>query len=510
MTFISGARRIALLAGTALALTAGPALAQDAAAPETTEARIARLEATLAELQGQLADLKAASTASVGQVRAAQQATTVSLNNGRPTIATGDGEFTAAFRGVFQLDGAIYSQDDPGPLATDFRRGSFNDAGENDHARDLSDGFNFRRVRLGVEGKAFGDFEYNFLYDFGGSGVEEGGKISAAWVQYNGFGPVKLRVGAFPPVTSLEDAASNASSLFGERASVAETVRGVAGGDGRTAVALLGGGERWTFSAAVTGNVIGTSTFDEQTGFVGRFTYVPYRRTDALIHLGVNTTLVFNPAASGPDVGPAGAVTNLRLRDRPELRVDGARLVDTGNIDADGLTSIGGEFGAQYKNLYVQAEYFDIGVERRNRALPDPEFSGWYVQGSWILTGEKRRYSATNAGFDGPRAAKPFNLKEGTWGAWELAVRYSNLDLNFLETALPAAGSIRGGEQDILSIGVNWYVNNGVTLQAAYRNVSVDRRSPGGAAFVAGSTPPLNAQVGQDLEIFSFRTQYAF
>lgn len=73
-----------------------------------------------------------------------------------------------------------------------------------------------------------------------------------------------------------------------------------------------------------------------------------------------------------------------------------------------------------------------------------------------------------------------------------------------------AAGSVRGGEQDIFSVGVNWYVNNGVTLQAAYRNVSVDRLSPGGTAFVAGSTPALNTQVGQDLEIFSFRTQYAF
>lgn len=497
--------RAALLAGVAIASLGGAAQAQ-----ETPEDRIARLEAALADLQGQLADLKASTAASVGQVRQQQQATTIAIPNGRPTISSGDGQFTAAFRGVFQLDGAIYDQTDPGPLATDFRRGSFGDATENDHARDLNDGFNFRRVRLGIEGKAFGDFEYNFLYDFGGSGVEEGGKISAAWVQYNGFGPVKLRVGAFPPVSSLEDAASNASSLFGERASVAETVRGIAGGDGRTAVALLGSGERWNFSAAITGNVIGTSTYDEQVGFVGRFAYVPFKRTDALIHLGLNTTVVTSPAATGPDVSPAGAPTTLRLRDRPELRVDGTRLVDTGNIDADGLTSIGGEFGALYKNFYVQAEYFDIGIERRNSPLPDPEFSGWYVQGSWILTGESRRYSTATAGFDGPRPLKPFNLREGNWGAWELAVRYSNLDLNYLENALPAAGSVRGGEQDIFSIGINWYVNNGVTLQAAYRNVSVDRTSPGGTAYVAGSTPALGVQVGQDLQIFSFRTQYAF
>lgn len=504
MTVHRGKFRAALLTGVAIACFGGAAQAQ-----ESPEERIAKLEAALADLQGQLADLKASTAASVSQVRQQQQATTVSIANGRPTIASGDGQFSASFRGIFQLDGGIYSQDDAGPLATDFRRGSFGDATENDHARDLSDGFNFRRVRLGIEGKAFGDFEYNFTYDFGGSGVEEGGKLNAAWIQYNGFGPVKVRAGAFAPVTGLEDAASNASALFAERASVAETVRGLAGGDARTAISLLGSGERWNFSAALTGNVAGTTTYDEQVGLIGRFAYVPFKRDKAVIHLGINTNLVISPAATGPGV-PGGAPTPLRLRDRPELRVDGTRLVDTGNIDADSLTAIGGEFGALYKNLYVQAEYFDIGIERRNSALPDPEFSGWYIQGSWILTGESRRYSTATAGFDGPRAAKPFSLKEGTWGAWELAVRYSNLDLNFLETALPAAGSIRGGEQDILSFGVNWYVNNGVTLQAAYRNVSVDRRSPGGTAFVAGSTPALNAQVGQDLEIFSFRTQYAF
>lgn len=506
MTALRGRLRAALLLGAAFATLGGAAQAR-----ETTEERIARLEAALADLQSQLADLKAATAPAPAPARPQPQppAASVTLANGRPTIASGDGQFSASFRGVFQLDGGLYAQDDPGPLATDFRRGSFGDAAENDHARDLGDGFNFRRVRLGIEGKAFGDYEYNFTYDFGGSGVEEGGKLNAAWIQYNGLGPVKVRVGAFAPVTGLEDAASNASSLFAERASVAETVRGVAGGDARTAIALLSSGGRWNASAALTGGVAGVASFDEQVGFVGRFAYVPFKRDGAVIHLGINTNLVLSPAATGPGV-PGGAASPIRLRDRPELRVDGARLVDTGSIDSDGLTAIGGEFGALYKNLYVQAEYFDIGIERRNSVLPDPEFSGWYIQGSWILTGESRRYSTATAGFDGPRPARPFNLKNGTWGAWELAIRYSNLDLNFLETALPAAGSIRGGEQDILSVGLNWYVNNGVTLQAGYRNVSVDRLSPGGTAFLAGSTPALNTQVGQDLQIYSFRTQYAF
>ncbi|UTP39121.1 OprO/OprP family phosphate-selective porin [Phenylobacterium sp. LH3H17] len=497
-----------LIAGVAAAAFAWPAMA---AADEATDARIKALEEQLSLLQGQIADLKQSTANNIAAVRADATTTTVSLANGRPTIATSDGRFTASFRGVFQLDTAHYDQRAAGPLGSDFRRGSFGDAAENDRARDLNDGANFRRARLGIEGKAFGDFEYNFLYDFGGSGNEEAGKISAAWVQYGGlpFANAKIRIGAFSPPSGLEEAVSTNGSLFAERASPSELVRGIAAGDGRTAAAFLASGDNWTATAAITGNIIGVQTFDEQTAFVGRLSFVPFRRDDSLIHLGVNTSIVINPAASGPDVAGT-AVTAIRLRDRPEIRVDGTRLVDIGNIDADGLTAIGAEFGAQWKNFYVQSEYFDIDVDRKG-ALGDPDFSGWYAQAGWTITGEARRYS--NATFDAPRPAKPFDLKTGDWGAWELGLRYSKLDLNYLAGApgtAAVAGAIRGGEQEIFTLGLNWYVNNVLRFQAAYQDVSVDRLSPGGTAFTAGSTPPAGAQVGQDLKIYSLRTQYAF
>lgn len=481
---------------------------------QSLAAQIAELKANAAEvetLSAQVADLKESSAADVAALRTETTSTTVSLANGRPTFATSDGSFTASLRGVFQLDAAHYDQRSPGPLASDFRRGSFGDAAENDRARDLNDGANFRRARLGVEGKAFRDFEYNFLYDFGGSGVEEAGKISAAWVQYNGLGRVKLRVGAFSPPAGLEEAVSTNGSLFAERASPSELVRSIASGDGRTAAGLFANGDRWNVSAAFSGNVIGAQTFDEQLGFVGRAAYVPYLRDNALIHVGVNTSIVISPAASAPDVVGA-APTQLRLRDRPELRVDGTRLVDTGNLDADGLVSVGAELGGQWKNFYGQAEYFDIKVDRKG-AFTDPRFNGWYVQGGWTITGEKRRYSTASATFDSPRPDKPFSLKDGQWGAWELGLRYSKLDLNYQEGApgtAPIASAIRGGEQEIFTVGLNWYLNNVLRFQAAIQDVKVDRLSPGGTAFVAGSTPPAGAQVGQDFKIYSLRTQYAF
>jgi phosphate-selective porin OprO/OprP len=476
-------------------------------------ARLDALERRNEELEAQILDLKAQSAGQVQVLKEQVNTTTVSLSNGRPTLASGDGQFTASLRGVFQLDAAHYDQDKAGPLATDFRRGSVGDAVEADRARDLNDGTNIRRARIGIEGKAFGVWNYNFLYDFGGSGVEEPGKITSVWLEYAAFPQARLRIGAFSPPTGIEEATSTNGSLFLERASPSELVRGIASGDGRTAVALFGNGERWNYSAALTGNVIGTQTFDEQLAFVGRVAYVPIKGLDYLVHVGANTEIVINPAATGPDVAP-GVASPVRLRDRPEIRVDGTRLVDTGNIDADGLTAWGLELAGQYKAFSVQSEYYHIDVQRRASALSDPEFSGWYVQGAWTVTGQPRRYGIATATFDAPRGEKPFNLKSGDWGVWELAARYSDLDLNYLAGAAGAAqdvSAIRGGRQKIVTLGVNWYPNSVVRFQADFQHVEVDRLSPGGTAFGAGAlTPPAGAQIGQELNIWSLRTQYAF
>ena len=477
-------------------------------------ARLDVLEKRNEELEDRVADLKAQVAASEQAIREEQRATTVTMNNGRPGIGTSDGKTTLAFRGVFQLDAAHYDQRAPGPLATDFRRGSVGDAGEADRARDLNDGANFRRARLGLEGKAFGDWNYAFLYDFGGSGIEEPGKVIAAWVEYAGFGPLHIRLGAFAPEGGLEESTSSNNTLFLERAASSELIRASAGGDGRKAIALIGSGERWNVSAALTGGLTTTQTFDQQSAFVGRAAFIPVKGLDYLVHVGANVTAILHPAATGPDVAPAGAVTPLRLRDRPEARVDITRLVDTGNIDSNGMRALGLELAAQLRAMSVQGEYFHIDVQRRASALSDPTFAGWYLQGAWSLTGEPRRYNIATASFDPPRADKNFNLKTGDPGVWELAARYSDLDLNYHAGATgsaPAADAIRGGQQKIVTLGLNWYPNPTVRFQADYQRVDVDRLSPGGAAFGAGAlTPPAGVQIGQDLSIWSLRTQYAF
>jgi phosphate-selective porin OprO/OprP len=488
MKLTKTAFRAALIAGVSLLATAGAAVAQDAPAapssPEEAAARIAALEAQLATLAQQVADLKAATAASLKDVRQAQAVTAVSIAGGKPTIASGDGAFSATIHAVMQLDAAQYYQDKGLPAVIG-------------NARDLNSGTNFRRARLGVDGKLYKNFDYSVLLDFGGAGTDGAGTLQELWLQYN-YAPFKVKVGAFAPNVGLEDAASTNGSLFAERPSGSELARGLAAADKRIAVQAQALGERWLVSGAITGAKAGDGqTLDEQLGYVGRVAFVPLKGYDWLVHVGANASKVVTPAQT--TIGGPYAVT---VSDRPELRVDGTQLITTGALDAQSARHFGFEGAAQKQNLLIQGEYFDIAVDRRNPAagVTDPKFKAWYVEGSWVLTGEARKYNTANFVFDAPAVDKPFDPKKGQWGAWELAARYSVADLNYHETATLAADRVRGGDQKIATVGINWFPNPVTKFSLSYYDVSIDRLDPAGGA----------APLSQDYQVINFRSQYAF
>ena len=555
--------------GTALALAATGAHAatpRKAKAPDPRDARIEALESEVRDLVSEVRAIRteraAAAAApaprptgsgtvvvgdasgSAGSPDLPKPAATVasaspsggaSILAGKPSIASPDGRFVANLHAVMQFDAADYFQDSAQRSSVDLRRGAA--AGDTAHARDLNDGTDFRRARIGIDGKVFGDFEYNVLFDFGGAGAEDAGHIQELWFQYSGFKPFHLKVGAFRPSLGLEDQGSTNGMPFLERPASTDVGASLAAADYREGAQLWATGERWYASGGITARTLGTintavslsstgtatsagavtasgtinpQSYDQSLGFVGRLAYIPFKGEDWLTHVGVHGSYSYQIAdALGPDAAAGAARYPVQFQERPELRVDGTRLVSTGGIDASHASTAGVEVAAQKRNLFIQAEYEHYGIERRNSALSDPDFSGWYVEGSWILTGERRKYNLSTFAFDAPPVDHPFDLKQGTWGAWELAMRYSELDLNYHQgqagLATPADG-VRGGDQQIFTAGVDWYLNPILRFVLQYQHVDIDRLSPNPTTFAT----PVGAQIGQTYDTLAIRSQLAF
>jgi phosphate-selective porin OprO and OprP len=435
------------------------------------------------------------------------------IGGGRPSIQSADGRLTVNFLGVMQLDGANYFQAPPGPLDTDFRRSG---DGDDSHARELGSGFNFRRARIGFGGRFVG-FEYSTLFEFGGSGQEDAGHIQEVWLQYSGLRPLHLRAGAFAPFIGLEDAGSTSGMLFLERPAISDIARSVAAGGYREGVQLAAVGQRWFASGAVTARTVTVISpsggpaelYGDPLGVVGRIAVLPVQSPDLLLHLGAHGSYLVTPGnAGGPDPSPGTISYPVELRTQPELRVDPTQFIDTGQINAAHAATVGAELAIQHRNLFLQGEYEWIKIDRRGVALANPWFWGWYIEGSWLLTGEIRRYNSGNFAFDGPAVTGGFDPGKGDWGALEFAARYSVADLNYragLPGTAPSADAIRGGKQDVWSVGLNWYLNQVVRLMFDFQHVNVGRLSPNAVTF----NTPAGAQIGQSYDVVSMRVQLA-
>ncbi len=174
---------------------------------------------------------------------------------------------------------------------------------------------------------------------------------------------------------------------------------------------------------------------------IGRATWLPLWEEDAgaeaLIHVG----------ASGQFMQSGGR--DLQFRSRPESYF-APRLVDTGEVTAEDALTWGAEFAAQRRSLLLQAEFLDALASRSDQ--PDLAFNGWYVAGSWLMTGERRPYNRNAGAFGHVVPRRNLAFRAGALGAWELVARFSWLDLE--------SHDVEGGRMHVTTLGVNGYLTS--------------------------------------------------
>ena len=527
------------------------ALSTAQAAGTDTETRIRQLEAQIQDLSNQLADVKRGLQQRDAEVQKREEAVQnleaesqkqrtaakVTIGNGRPTIASADGDFTASIRGIMQADWGYYSQ---GAAARSLPTA---------YGPDLSSGTNLRRVELGLQGKVFSDWSYFFLYEFGNPSTEAPGHILYSYLQYDGLAPWAFRVGVYAPPANFDDSTSAADLMFLERNSPSNLQRGIAGSEGRDGISILYLGDRLFGALSYTGGKVQDApVFDEQQALLGRVAYSAYVDSDARLVIGANGTYVFKlpdslagGSASLATVPGGTAMNCVALSDLPEISVDSnaVKLVNTGSLPATRLVQWGAEAAGNYRNFYAQAGYFGFAVDRApvaytvfssaatsNVAAVQPsnnQFSAWYVQGSWIITGESKGYSPATGAFTSLKPSAPFSLSKGDWGALEAVARFSDLNLNShandsanIITDWSSASrtytyynTVRGGDQRIVTVGLNWYPNNDVRFALDYQFIDVSRLQSPAAVATAGTPVLPTVDGGQRLHTLAARFQLA-
>jgi phosphate-selective porin OprO/OprP len=114
-----------------------------------------------------------------------------------------------------------------------------------------------------------------------------------------------------------------------------------------------------------------------------------------------------------------------------------------------------------------------------------------------VLTGETHPYIPAYAAYGGIIPAHPFSLRDGSWGAWEIAGRVSTINLN---DHLGTDNGVAGGRQTIYTAGLNWYVSSNIRFMFDYLH-----------GDIAKQFSPINVgDAGAKFDAFAMRTQVAF
>jgi len=312
--------------------------------------------------------------------------------------------------GLVMFDGGVQWRDEGTSAATKLRRARVNlGAGFGEHIR------------------AWAAFEF----------ADGTARLNEGYLRFDPNEHLSLRVGHFQQAFGLEHTTSSRFTTFVERGLPEVLTPGR-----RLGLELAGHGRHWSATGALTRGSLANGGFgwlDTGWGGVGRVTFAPIASERRVLHFGASGS--WSDELDG----------RVRYRVWPESMVFSNLLLDSGTIRHIGSgASIGAEVAAVLGPFSVQAEFVQSLLDR-TQGRDDYDPRGFYALASWFVTGESRPYDPGNGTFQGivPRSR---------WGAVELAVRASAIDLD--------DGLLQRGRGRDLSFGVNWYVDRRVRVMA--------------------------------------------
>lgn len=331
------------------------------------------------------------------------------------------------------IDVATYMEDEDKTLYQD----------EEEEIQDMSGGTLLRRARFALKAELWNDWYAEADFDF----AEETVAVKDIYMAYRGLfdGMGHVRVGNFRQPFGLEENFTSRNLVFMERSFGTDPF--VVGR--RMGIEIARWDADWRLAASMFGADVADfeKDDDETINFAARFNYTPIRNDESVLLLGASAALRKTDFDSG----------EVRFDVRPESYVGDVKFTDTDDIeDVDKYNVMGGELAYVNKRFYAQGEYMMASVTRLDD-LEDVGFGGGYVYAAYFLTDDTHPYDSTTAEFGRvvPKAES---------GAWELAARYSTLDLDDKD--------IEGGTANIITLGLNYYANANIRIYLDYSLVN--------------------------------------
>ncbi|MCP4746961.1 MAG: hypothetical protein GY874_12615 [Desulfobacteraceae bacterium] len=347
---------------------------------------------------------------------------------------------------------------------------------------DLYTNTEFRRLRLALKTTMYGKWKGEFDLDFAEKEVD----LKDLWVSYIGFPNTEIKAGNQKPHFSLNEVTSSRNAVFMETSMVTDSFST----GRRIGISASNWGKHYFAGASLFGDEVAVNPSDENQseghGYSARLVGRPYVSDDCatVLHFGLNY-LRHEPMSDEPD-------DEFRYNSRSEAHFVDYKFLKHDKIEnTKDVQTYGLELTAKLGKAQFQTEYMKSKINSTDSGK-SPEFDGWYAYVSYFLTDDQRLYNLSDAEFGGVRP-------KGKYGAFEVALRYSTLNLNDQSVWADDLDD-NGGEAKNITAALNWYINNNLMLKINYIHVDNDEFANGNGDF----------EGDDDLDIIGTRLQFVF
>ena len=384
---------------------------------------------------------------------------------------SGDGKNNISINGRIQADYRTF--DTPTVSSTGAAGGA-----------DTADTFDLRRTYLTAKG-TFRNTNFEATLNAGG--------VKYYWLEYMFSDKLNVRFGQYKTPMGMEVQTSSRFNDMTERDWTSALTDSINKGIMVHGVPMVG--TTYQFMVSNGGfkyeegeTAIETSNGADGRAFTGRLTANIAEimgNKEAIMHVG---------ASYGVDKDlPNQAAEAIKIR----TNARGSTFFKTLAMTNPEVTRYGLEGIAAYGPYKLAAEYNNASFE--SVGAPDKDMDAYYINASWMITGESYAPVYKNGLMGGRMIPKNDFAAGNGWGAWELGVRYSNFDAgDFTVASLPSGST---NKADSWTAGVKWITDPNTRFLLNYVDTSFDTPITG---YMSG-TPTYKSE-----KAVNFRAQFDF